>query len=210
MSQTDNPEARGTPEDERVLRIEAAAGTILVEAHRHTWIALDGPGGPVAVEHGGSTATSFTVGAGTYTIRSDGQIDGVSIHDAEQPMLTSELPADPEVVHLRLMSDASDQHEIDGVPEMQADGESSCTITVETLTPAGAVLPGRDDEVFVRSTGGVVVDMSGEALRSLRLDDGRARFRLVSEATPRLVTVEAFGRPPLARAELRIEFVRPR
>jgi hypothetical protein len=47
-----------------------------------------------------------------------------------------------------------------------------------------------------------------QRLRSLHLQSGQATFRLVSESTPRFVTVTVFGREPsLQKAEIQIEFV---
>jgi hypothetical protein len=64
-------------------------------------------------------------------------------------------------------------------------------------------------EVFLRTTGGVLLDASGEKrIRSVTLKSGRAAFRLVSEASPKVVTVLAFGQgPALLKAEIQIEFV---
>jgi hypothetical protein len=56
---------------------------------------------------------------------------------------------------------------------------------------------------------GVIMDDIGEQhLRSLKLRSGRAAFRLVSERSPKVVTIAVFGRDPLlSQAEIRIEFV---
>jgi hypothetical protein len=68
---------------------------------------------------------------------------------------------------------------------------------------------GHEDELFLRTTGGVLMDdKGGQRTRSLRLRSGRAAFRLVSEASPKIVTVSVFSRDPLlSKAELQIEFV---
>jgi hypothetical protein len=82
---------------------------------------------------------------------------------------------------------------------------------VEKVALDGAALTAKEhkDEFFMRTTGGVLMDSQGkERIRSLKLKSGRAAFRLVSEASPRLVTVSVFGRDPfLSRAEIQIEFV---
>ena len=65
------------------------------------------------------------------------------------------------------------------------------------------------DELFVRTTGGSIMDEKGEQrIRSLTLRSGRAAFRLVSELSPKIVTVSVFSRDPLmSKAEIQIEFV---
>jgi hypothetical protein len=111
---------------------------------------------------------------------------------------------------LYLTSDAPDHHIVDGVGEIPADGTSFCTITVETVTLDGTPLTGQaQDEVFLRTTGGVLLDAAGEnRIRSVTLKSGRAAFRLVAEASPKVVTVSAFGQgPALLKAEIQIEFV---
>ena len=45
-------------------------------------------------------------------------------------------------------------------------------------------------------------------IRSLKLRSGRAAFRLVSESSPKIVTVSVFSRDPLlSKAEIQVEFV---
>ena len=52
------------------------------------------------------------------------------------------------------------------------------------------------------------MDASGETrIRSVRLQAGTATFRLVSESSPRLVTVFAFSHDQQLRAELPLEFI---
>ena len=53
------------------------------------------------------------------------------------------------------------------------------------------------------------MDSAGEnRIRSVTLKSGRIAFRLVSEASPKVVTVSAFGEgPALLKAEIHIEFV---
>ena len=65
------------------------------------------------------------------------------------------------------------------------------------------------DELFLRTTGGVIMDEKGEQrIRSLKLRSGRAAFRLVSESSPKVVTVSVFSRDPLlSKAEIQVEFV---
>lgn len=113
---------------------------------------------------------------------------------------------------LRLATDAPDRHVVDGMAEIPADGCSFCTITIEQVFQDAILhLPEQADEVFIRTTGGLVMDAAGQThIRSLRLQAGQATFRLVSDPNPKIVTVSVFGRSPLSTAaEIQIEFVRP-
>ena len=110
-----------------------------------------------------------------------------------------------------LTADAPDRHVVDGIGEIVADGTSYCTITVQKLDQNGVAVSGSEhqDELFVRTTGGSIMDEKGEQrIRSLTLRSGRAAFRLVSELSPKIVTVSVFSRDPLmSKAEIQIEFV---
>jgi hypothetical protein len=112
---------------------------------------------------------------------------------------------------LHLTSNAPDQHIVDGIGEIPADGTSFCTITIEAVALDETPLTGQaqEGEVFLRTTGGVLLDAAGEnRLRSVTLKSGQAAFRLVSEASPKVVTVSAFGQGlALLKAEIQIEFV---
>jgi hypothetical protein len=186
------------------------ANAVAVAARDHTWVALVQDGVELAREQSGAPETGFLASPGTYAIRSDGTIDRAEA-------VTSDLPADPlalvvgdDLLLLRLTADAPDQHVLDGIGELPADGESSCTITVEKIDASGNPLRRRRDadEIFLRTTGGTVVDAKGSTrIRSVKLRSGRATFRLVSEASPRLVTVSALGKGSLAPAEIQLEFV---
>ena len=186
------------------------ANAVTVAARDHSWVALVQDGVELAREQSGTPETGFMASPGTYAIRSDGTVDRAEA-------ATADLPADPlalvggdELLLLRLTADAPDQHVLDGIGELPADGESSCTITVEKVDASGHVLRRRrdTDEVFLRTTGGMLMEARGSTrIRSVKLRSGRATFRLVSEAFPRLVTVSALGHGSPAPAELQIEFV---
>jgi hypothetical protein len=191
--------------DEQTVRVTRKQNALTVHAHGHTFLSLVGPHGEVVRERGGAERATFRAAAGTWTIQTDGVIDRAEPDRVEAPDdETAEAPA-----VLYLTSDAPDQHVVDGVGELPADGTSFCTITVEKHDVDGTPLRRRrdSDEVFLRTTGGLLEDARGRRVRSVRLREGRARVRLVSEAAPRLVTVEAIGHPPLAGATIRIEFV---
>ena len=187
---------------ERPVQVGKGENVVVVRASGHSWVALAGEGGEIAREQSGGPEASFGVAPGAYVVRSDGKISAVEAR-------TVELPGAAESAALRLTSDAKDEHPVDGVGELPADGQSFATITIEKLGADGEPLTRRrdDDEVFLRTTGGTLQDERGRPLRSVRLSSGRGRFRLVSEAAARVVTVEALAPPPLAGAELRLEFV---
>lgn len=190
---------------EQTVVVRAAAPSLHVRAARHSWVAVEADDGAVSVrEETGARDTVFTMPPGRYTVSTDGRLEAV---DAQAPP-DAAVPSDEAGAGLRLSSDAPDDAP-DGIGELAADGKSACTITVEKLGVDGEAMRGRahDDEVFLRTTGGSLVDAGGERVRSVKLKSGRASVRLVSEASPRVVTVEALGPPPLGRAELRIEFV---
>lgn len=193
------------PAREREVVVREAAPAVHVHATRHSWITLAAAdGGLVVREESGAPESVFTVAPGRYTVRTDGRLGDVR---AEAPP-DAAVPGDEAGTGLRLSSDAPDDS-VDGVGEVPADGASSCTITVEKLGADGEPLHGRshDDELLLRTTGGTLVDDHGDRVRAARLRSGRMTVRLVSESTPRVVTVEAVAAAPLGRAELRIEFV---
>jgi hypothetical protein len=193
---------------EQEVNVPEGTHAIAVVAGDHNWIALAQGPRELVVEQSGTSQTSFVVtDRGTYTVRTDGRLARVDVEPLELPPLVG---ADAELLNLRLTSDAPDRHVLDGVSEIAADGESSCTITIEKLDATGEPLTrGRDnDELFLRSTGGTIEDAKKDKrIRSIKLKSGRASFRLVSEPTPRLVTVSAIGAGSSAPAELQIEFV---
>ena len=188
----------------RRVEVEAGENVVAVRARGHTWVALLDAERELAREEGGGEATTFAAAPGRYVVQTDGELSRV-----RGETLELEEPGDEPTATLQLTTDAPDQHVVDGVGEVPADGASYCTITVEKHDAAGQPLTRRrdSDEVFVRATGGTLEDERGRRVRAIRLRAGRAQFRLVSEAQPRLVVVEVLGHPPLVGAELRVEFV---
>jgi hypothetical protein len=183
---------------------------VVVRARDHDWVALAQDGVELLREQSGGPEATFIVGPGTYAVRSDGAVDAVETVTVAVPPDPLEPLAGEGVLLLRLSSDAPDQHVVDGVGEIPADGESWCTLTVQKLDATGKPLRRRrdTDEVFLRSTGGTITAAKGgERIRSVTLRSGRAAFRLVSEPAPRLVTVSALGTGSPAPVELPIEFV---
>ena len=61
------------------------------------------------------------------------------------------------------------------------------------MEPAEPAEVEKEPQVFLRTTGGRLANAKGGRIRSVRLRNGRASFRLIAEETPRLVTVMAFA-----------------
>jgi hypothetical protein len=193
--------------DERELEVPRGKDAIVVQARRHTWVDVLGPHGERTRDASGAPQATFGATPGHHVVQTDGELVRVAAQRLRAPGgLALDDPDDAGV--LRVSADAPDQHAVDGVGELPADGASSCTIAIEKVDLAGAPLHRkRDDEVFVRTTGGTLQDGRGRRVRSLRLRNGQAEVRLVSEPVPRLVTVEVLAAPPLAGASVRVEFV---
>ncbi len=201
------PAAGGATDEAHAVEVAGGQNAIMARARDHSWISVLRDGEEVTAELSGRPEVMFVVGPGSYEVRSDGTIEEVSSRALELPR--AEALESGEATHLTLSADAPDRHPVDGVGEIPADGQSYCTITVERVGPGGERAAGQEGvaEVFLRATGGVIMDSRGRRhIRSVRLRRGRATFRLVSEEHPRLVVVQAFERqgPPV---ELPLEFV---
>jgi hypothetical protein len=117
----------------------------------------------------------------------------------------------PEVSLLLLSSDAPDAHPVDGVPEIKADGTSFTTITVQKVNERGEPRQARSDneELYLRTTAGTILSADGKAaIASIKLKQGEAAFRLLSEKARRVATVSVFhGDPTLHDASISVEFI---
>jgi hypothetical protein len=210
MTEIDSSVAQSAVQ-EQTITVPQGHNTLVLSLRNHSWVSISSGDQEIASNHTPAPSFGLSISPGTYTVRSDGTIERVS-SEFMQPMfplleqLQQGLPA-----QLRLTSDAPDQHIVDGIGEIPANGTSFCTITVEAMALDDAPLSEQtqQSEVFLRTTGGVLLDATGaNRLRSVTLQAGRAAFRLVSEASPKVVTVSAFGQgPALLKAELQIEFV---
>jgi hypothetical protein len=194
---------------QETFTVSQSHNTLLVHLQGHSWVSVSQ--GDREIVRDGSTNPNyrFSVAPGTYVISSDGTIENVSSEFIEPtPSFLEQLQ---QSFLLRLTSDAPDQHIVDGIGEIPADGTSFCTIAIQKVTFDGKLLTGAEnqDELFLRTTGGVLLDAEGQSrIRSLNLKLGQASFRLASEASPKLITVSVFGRSPLpSKAEIQIEFV---
>jgi hypothetical protein len=137
---------------ERTVTVPQCHNTLSISLRDHSWVSISDGDEEIAGNYTPVPIFRLSVSPGTYTVRSDGVIEQVS-SEFMQPMfspfeqLPQGLPA-----QLYLTSDAPDQHIVDGVGEILADGTSFCTITVEAVTLDGTPLTGQaqEGEVFLR------------------------------------------------------------
>jgi hypothetical protein len=117
----------------------------------------------------------------------------------------------PKQLSLLLSCDAQDIHPVDGVPEIPADGESFTTIKAQKIDEKGELQRGRDDndQLYLRANYGVLFSADGKKeINSLKLKNGEAAFRLVSEKNRRVANVQVFNADPkLLDAIISIEFI---
>lgn len=205
------PFSQPTTTHEAAATVQPDHNALRIHLRDHTWVSVSKDDQELVREHSSEPMIEFTLAPGLYQLRTDGMIE--STHSRQRgrrsPLPSGHQPTAP--FYLKLTTDAPDQHVVDGIGEVPADGRSFCTITVERTTLDGSpyTQPGGDDEIFLRTTGGIIMDDIGEQrIRSIYLDSGRGSFRLVADTSPRVVTVSVFGRDPLlARATIQVEFI---
>jgi len=194
---------------ETTVTVPQGHNLLVTRLRDNTWVAVASSDRDLVSNHTPVPNFSFPVSAGTYVVRTDGVIESAGSEFMASLVRAMEPFSMQEPARLRLTSDAPDQHIVDGIGEIPANGTSSCAITIEAVGADDALATGQQAEIFLRTTGGVLMDAAGEhRLRSVTLRAGRAAFRLVSEASPKVVTVSAFGQGPMpGKAEIQIEFV---
>jgi hypothetical protein len=185
--------------------------SVVVRLQGHTWVSVSTDTHRLVRNQSPDPMIAFTLAPGTYFVQTDGTIEGVTTESFRQaPSLLEQLRQETPAF-LALTSDAPDRHVVDGIGEVIADGTSYCTITIQKMDLNGVALSGSEhkDELFLRTTGGVIMDdKGGQRIRSLKLRSGRAAFRLVSESSPKIVTISVFSRDPLlSKAEIQVEFI---
>ena len=202
--------ARSAPQEETVT-IPLGHNTLILHVRDHSWTAISTEEQEIVREEGPDPVIGFSLQPGSYTIRTDGSIEEVSTEALETaPSLLELLEQRPPIAALHLSSDAPDRHVVDGIGEIAADGVSYCTITVEAVIEDGTSVTEavQGGEIFLRTTGGTLMDADGaQRIRSVRLESGRASFRIVSEEQPKLITITAFGRGPVLAGEIQLEFI---
>lgn len=185
--------------------------SLVVRLQDQTWVSVSTNTNQFIHNQSPDPVITFTVAPGTYVVRTDGKIENLTTESFRQApslfeQLRQEMPA-----FLALTSDAPDRHVVDGIGEVIADGTTYCTITIQKMDLNGVAMSGSEhkDELFLRTTGGVIMDdKGGHRIRSLKLRSGRAAFRLVSESSPKIVNVSVLSRDPLlSKAEIQLEFV---
>jgi hypothetical protein len=196
---------------ETTVTVPQGHNLLVTSLRDNTWVSISISDRDLASNHTPVPNFSFPVSPGTYVVRTDGVIESAGSEFMESVSRAMERRSVQEPARLRLTSDAPDQHIVDGIGEIPANGTSSCTITVEAVGADDAPLTGQPQqaEIFLRTTGGVLMDAAGEnRIRSVTLRSGRAAFRLVSEASPKVITISAFGQSlALSKGEIQIEFV---
>jgi len=196
---------------QQTVTVPQGHNSLVVHLQGHTWVAVSTATHQLVRNQSPDPVIAFTLAPGTYVVRTDGKIESVTTESIRrEPSIFEQLRRGTPAL-LTLTSDAPDRHVVDGIGEVVADGASYCTIAVQKLDQNGVAMSGSEhqDELFVRTTGGSIMDEKGERrIRSLILQSGRAAFRLVSEPNPKIVTVSVLSRNPLlANTEIQIEFV---
>jgi hypothetical protein len=184
---------------------------LVVRLQGQTWVSVSSGTRQLVRNQSPDPVIAFTLAPGTYVVQTDGKIEEITTESfRREPSIFEQLQrATPAL--LTLSSDAPDRHVVDGIGEVAADGTSYCTITIQKTGLNGVAVNGseHEDELFLRTTGGLIMDdKGGQRIRSLRLRSGRAEFRLISESRPKIVTVSVLSRDPLvSKAEIQIEFI---
>jgi hypothetical protein len=196
---------------QQTVMVPQGHNSLVVRLQGHTWVSVSTDTHQLVRNQSPDPVIAFTLAPGTYVVRTDGKIESVTTESFCQELSLFEQLRQGTPAVLTVTSDAQDRHVVDGIGEIAADGTSYCTITVQKMDLNGVAVSGSEhqDELFVRITGGAIMDDKGEQrIRSLKLRSGRAAFRLVSEPSPKIVTVSVFSRDPLlSKAEIQIEFV---
>lgn len=197
--------------DEKEMDVPREHNRLLVTLEAHSWVSISVGDRELVRKESPEPVISFILDPGPYTVRTDGKIEKMTTEAAAAiSSLVEQLQKGPQA-RLRIETDAPDEHPVDGIGEILADGKSFCTVTLEKVGFDGQRLTGEEhnDELFLRSTGGLLKDRSGnKRIRKLKLSSGKGQFRLVSERSPKVVTVTVFGEGPLPlREEIQIEFI---
>ena len=179
MTEIDSSSAQSAVQEQSVT-VPQGHNTLVMSLRDHSWVSI-----PAEIKRLPATIhpPQASVCRSLPELTLSGQMESLSGSESEviQPIfspleqLQQGLPA-----QLLLTSDAPDQHIVDGVGEIPANGTSFCTITIEAVALDGTPLTGQaqQSEVFLRTTGGVLLDAAGEnRLRSVTLKSGRAAFR---------------------------------
>jgi hypothetical protein len=118
---------------------------------------------------------------------------------------------EPEVFSLYLTCDAPDKHPVDGIPEIAADGKSHTTISIQKIDERYKIQrgPQHNDLLYLRTNYGIIRNAGGtKDISSIKLKNGEAKFRLLSESVKRVATVQIMSaKRDLPEAFMRVEFI---
>ena len=196
---------------QEIVTIPQHHNSLVVRLQGQSWVSVSTDTQQLVHTQSPDPVIAFTLAPGTYVVRTDGKIEGLTTESFRQDPSLFEQLRQGTPAFLTLTADAPDRHVVDGIGEVVADGTSYCTVVVQKMERNGVAVSGSEhqDELFVRTTGGSILDEKGtQRIRSLSLQSGRAAFRLVSEPSPKIVTVSVLSRSPLlANTEIQIEFV---
>jgi len=116
----------------------------------------------------------------------------------------------PEACALLVTTDAANFHPVDGVPLIPGDGESFLSVQLQKVNEEGKALERKKDadELWLRIDHGSLRNEKGEEIRSVKLANGKASFRIQAEKAKRLATVRIFnGDPSFADSVVRVELI---
>lgn len=197
--------------NEQTVTVPDGHHLLIVKISNHTFTSVLAGEREIARSRTAVPSIGLSIQPGTYKVRSDGTIESVTSDVMENASLLSGLASQGKPACLQVTSDATDRNVVDGVGEIPADGASFVIITLRKVDMSGRPLKGAEDndEVFLRTTGGLLMDEKGQnRVRFLRLVNGQVAFRLVSEKSPKIVTVSVFAQTPgPAPSQIQIEFV---
>jgi hypothetical protein len=121
---------------------------------------------------------------------------------------------------IRVTTNATNFHPVDGVPLLSGDGESFLVVTLEKVSEtdddtsrvsAGGEEKEQDDVIWLRPSHGSIREDTDERsveIRSIRLEGGTARFRFYSDPVKRLANVQMLSaNPNLQLGGLQVEFI---
>ena len=185
------PEKTITAKTNKKFKIDNDVSTINISLKSAKWIAINTASGqPINMDSSGANHVSFTLAKGEYCACTDGVISKLGIEDSA--IHTTNMP---DISKLMVEIDAPSYHDIDGMAEIPADGQSFCTFNLSTKTTRGANALG-SDKIFLRSSGGSLKSSpaSRKTLRELVLKKGEGSFVFISETHEKTVSVEIMTR----------------
>jgi len=118
----------------------------------------------------------------------------------------------PDSASLLITTNAEQFHPVDNVPLIPGDGRSFLVVTLQKVNDQGQPLTRKtvdNDVIWLRIDHGSLRDDTEipQQIRSVTLASGTARFRIYSEAAPRLATVQMLStNRELQTGGLRVEF----